>query len=374
MPIFIVSLPFAGAAPPTSLRFYQERASTSRNSRVQEETCGHGGKDGEMAGPENREAVTSAAADACRVCGNAAGNRARVVRERMFGFGTEFRYVECGACGCLQIDEVPPDLDRYYPDEYHSLQPGEAAADPLPLAFLKRQRARYCLGGFNPLGFLVRRAFGEPEYYPWLRRMGVRLDHEILDVGAGTGRLLLAVRREGFTHLTGIEPYIPQDLDYGNGVRILKCELSALEGPYDTILLHHVFEHMPDPAGTFRELRRLIRPGRFVFLRLPVVPCHAWRHYGADWVQWDAPRHLFLHSPASIRYLAGQAGFEVTEVEFDSTEFQFWGSEIYARGMSMEQFDLSHFKPEEIAAWSRQAEELNRRGEGDQACFYLRRT
>src|SRR5687767_10644147 len=97
---------------------------------------------------------------ACRICGNQTGNRSHVAREMMFGYRDSFEYVECGECGCLQIREVPPDLSRYYPDEYHSLQAQAVIQDPPVIAALKRQRALYCLHGKNPLGWVVSRVFG----------------------------------------------------------------------------------------------------------------------------------------------------------------------------------------------------------------------
>ena len=50
----------------------------------------------------------------CRICGNATGNRLHRAREMQFGTGEEFDYVECAGCGCVQIAEIPADLQRFY--------------------------------------------------------------------------------------------------------------------------------------------------------------------------------------------------------------------------------------------------------------------
>jgi len=310
---------------------------------------------------------------ACRICGNTAGNTPHRIREMMFGFRDEFDYVECAECGCLQIREIPADLGKYYPDDYHSLKEEEMVRDRPSIAFLKLQRARYCLGSKNPLGWVVSRCFGTPEYYQWFRAGHARLEHEVLDVGSGTGRLLFAMRREGFTRLTGVEPFIPADITYNNGIRILKRELSELDAQYDFIILHHSFEHMPQPAATLRELYRLLKPDRYVFIRIPLAGSYAWKHYGSNWVQLDAPRHLYLHTPESMRILASGAGFELAEVRFDSDEFQFWASEQYLRDVPLKDFRNRLFSDEKIREFKAQAEELNRKGAGDQACFSLRK-
>lgn len=310
-------------------------------------------------------------ARACRVCGNAAGNRVHRVHEMMFGLGDPFDYLECGACGCLQLCEIPANLDRYYPPEYHSLLEVDVVQDNPIVAWLKRRRASHLLHGSDVLGKLVAARFGIPEYYAWLQKCRVRLDYSILDVGSGMGRLLCALRREGFRDLTGADPFIAEDTTYANGVRLLKRELEQVKGSYDWIYLHHSFEHMPDPQAVLHQLYRLLKPDRFVFMRIPVGNCHAWKEYGEHWVQLDAPRHFFLHTEKSVRMLAEAAGFRLEAVDYDSTDFQFWMSEQYARDIHLGGFTNVLFNETQLAEFRTRAEELNRRGEGDQACFYL---
>ena len=97
-------------------------------------------------------------------------------------------------------------------------------------------------------------------------------------------------------------------------------------------------------------------------------------------MQLDPPRHLLLYTAETFKSLAEEAGFAVDEVAYDSTAFQFWGSLQYARDIPLAgersyfvNPSDSIFTPEEIAAFGARAEELNRKGEGDQAVFYLRR-
>jgi hypothetical protein len=95
-------------------------------------------------------------------------------------------------------------------------------------------------------------------------------------------------------------------------------------------------------------------------------------------VQLDAPRHLFIHSVKSMETLAAQAGLRVAEVAWDSTEFQFWGSEQYLRDIPL-RADASYatrpeksiFSARQIADFRTKAAELNALGRGDQAAFFL---
>jgi len=295
----------------------------------------------------------------------------------MLGLREEFEYVECAACGCLQIVEPPADLARYYPEaDYYAQRPPEVVASNAFKTFLRHRRAAWVVHRRDLLGALLCRVFGTPDFYPayarQLRRARVGFGDAVLDVGCGAGTYLVALQSMGFRSLMGVDPFLPGDREYP-GVRIFRRDLAEVEGAFDFLTFHHSFEHLPDPADALRHVHRLLRPGRPALIRIPVFPSHAWREYGTDWVQLDAPRHLFLHSERSLRTLAEAAGLVVEHVEYDSTEFQFTGSERYRRDLPLLGNEPLDFPPEQVAAWARLAADLNARGEGDQAAFYLRR-
>jgi hypothetical protein len=113
---------------------------------------------------------------------------------------------------------------------------------------------------------------------------------------------------------------------------------------------------------------------------IPIVPSFAWRHYGVNWVQLDAPRHFFLHSVESMALLSSQAGLYVEHVSYDSNELQFWGSELFVRGIPlMDQVTKkpvskrSFFSDVELKKFLTEADRLNALKEGDQAVFYLKK-
>lgn len=315
----------------------------------------------------------------CRVCGNRTGNRTFAVREMMFGFRDSFDYIECGSCGCLQIADVPRDLAKYYPEKYYSYSPAKEPSALRRIAL--RHRFAQSTGKVDtPLGrFLVKR-YGDTALSDWARRLGWRSSDAVLDIGCGSGGLLVQMRAVGFTNLTGLDPYIERDLVYPCGVRVWKRDVAEYDGRCDTAMFHHSFEHVERPAETLENLSRVVVQGGTVLIRTPVAGKHAWRAYGADWYQIDAPRHLFVHTEASIAILAARHGFDVEDVVYDSTARQFWASEQYKRdvplmdpGSHAVDPNRSSFSREDIARFESEARELNRERQGDQACFYLRR-
>lgn len=318
---------------------------------------------------------------ACRICGNSEGNPSFFPKEMMFGWQETFEYIECSKCGCLQIASIPADLAKYYPsDGYYSYKAPKDKRNAGWVLALRRARTRHWLGDSSALGGLLAAASKRNEHFDWFRGRGVRLDSRILDVGCGAGGLLMKLQRDGFTRLLGADPFIRADIDYGNGVKILKRGVEALEGEHDFIMLHHSFEHMPDGAAALKALAPRLARGGTLLLRIPVADSWARRHYGLDWMAWDAPRHLYLHTRKSMALLAQGAGMTITDVACDSSGQQFSSSELYLRGVPYVEHGKYRpggrsdaFSQQEWDGFQRRAAELNAKGEGDTACFYLAR-
>jgi SAM-dependent methyltransferase len=301
----------------------------------------------------------------------------------MFGTRDEFDYLECAACGSLQIAEIP-DLAPYYPADYYSLNvSGTGLNEGFKTKIAARLAANYFVYRRNPLGkyFAKNRDWIKQTFPPSLREPLLKLTFQtrILDFGSGGGQLLHRLHLSGFRDLTGADAFIEKDKFFPNGVKILKKSLDEIEPFYELVMLHHSFEHLPDPLASLKSVARLLRAGGFCLLRIPVV-AYAWEKYGVNWVQLDPPRHLYLFTEQALRSLAEKAGFEIAKVVYDSESVQFFGSEQYVRDISMleeraykGEVEGSIFTAEQLKNWEAEAARLNAEGRGDQACFYLRK-
>ena len=304
----------------------------------------------------------------CRICGQKSQHPAWEAKELLMGTRESFPYFQCVRCGCLQIADIPKDLGRHYPAGYYSYT-GIPEVHPLRrrLACL---RSRYAISGQGWLGALL---------YAWrpfpkmrlLRRLNLTKSTRILDIGCGAGAFLHLFADMGFQNLLGADPFLEHDLAYDNGLKILKRDIHEIDGEWDLVMFHHSFEHVPDAKACLQAAARRLVPGGTCLIRIPTASYYAWEHYGVDWVQLDAPRHLYLHSRQSLALVAAEAGLKVEVVEDDSGAFQFWGSEKYRQGLMLN--EGCPWTRRELAAFEKQARILNAGHRGDQAAFFLRK-
>jgi 2-polyprenyl-3-methyl-5-hydroxy-6-metoxy-1,4-benzoquinol methylase len=292
----------------------------------------------------------------------------------MLGLRDEFTYCECSKCGCLQLIDIPETMAAYYPGNYYSYADRHSLG-----SFLRNQRAAYVRNGVNPIGALVSWLYGTDAAIDSIIRLKLNKNASVLDVGCGSGGLLLNLKRMGFNNLTGVDPFLSGDIET-NGIRRFKKQVFELDDKFDVVMLHHAFEHMADPQLVLDQLNRILSPGGVVILRTPMSDSYAWKHYGVNWHQLDAPRHLFIHTKKSMAIIAEAAGLSISEIVYDSTLLQFIVSEQYARNVSQadeRSYTHSPFRSglslSEIGSFRRRALQLNENKEGDSACFYLRK-
>ena len=321
--------------------------------------------------------VRAASDKVCRVCGNARGNAVVVAREMMFGLRDTFEYLECADCGCLHLIDPPDDFSPYYKrGDYYSF--GQPQPPRWWKRWLRRVWARHSTGQRDAFGAIVASVRGEMLPCSWFTETGVVPESRILDVGCGGGGLLALLNEAGFRRVEGCDPFIAEGIVLAGGARIHKKTMAEMAGPYDLVMMHHSLEHMPDTYEALQESVRLLTPGGWCLVRIPISSSVAWRTYRTDWVQLDPPRHLVVHSVASLSLVAHRVGFRLARVMYDSTEFQFWASEQYRSDIPLND-DRSYsrdahgglFSRERIETYRQAARRLNATGEGDQAAFFL---
>ena len=297
----------------------------------------------------------------CHYCHSTQGTNF-LATERMLGLGGEFTYATCATCNSLQLITVPKDLSPYYPNDYYSLgrlQPSGGFRN-----FLKKIRMWAFLATGHP--------FFSPRFGGyWLKRLQPKYTDRIADVGCGNGQLLYELHVAGFKDLHGFDPYLSKTEQLGPGLKLWKQDLAETDLKFDLLMLHHSFEHLADPEAVLRTCFDRLNPGGRLLVRCPVADAVLWKEKQALWVQLDAPRHLSIPSTQGFVGAAQRSGFEVKEILFDSTAFQFWGTGLYERGEKLDPSKIdTYFSSKQLEEWEQQAIQYNLEGKGDQACFF----
>ena len=204
-------------------------------------------------------------------------------------------------------------------------------------------------------------------------------DSRILDVGTGDGALLTALSAAGYRNLTGIDPFMEPRDDPENGVRTFRRTMEDEHGTYDIVMLHHSLEHMPDPAAAMQHVRRLVHPGGWALVRMPVAGSTAGARTASTGSAWSL-RATWSY-PAS-RACAGsptRPALTSNSIAFDSSGCCYAVSELWASDRVLpyprrpwQKRAIEMCGAERVSQLQRLSRERNSAGDGDHAAYYLR--
>jgi len=324
--------------------------------------------------------------DQCEICGARGTFRRIDLREMLVGTRETFIYLRCPGCGVLRIADMPTDVGRHGPPDDYDRPAVDPARRLNPLVRLAdRSNTQVTLfGRGRRRARLLRRWAPGPAATAAdrmrIKRLGLKsFDDPILDVGCGLrAGHLVALRRLGFRKLLGVDPFLEADGET-EGVRLRRIGIGEVTGSFQAITFHHTFEHVPDPLTTLAAAAARLRPGGVVLIRTPVFGTWFWDRFGGSWWDLDPPRHLFVHTRASLERLAADAGLELVEVVWDSSFVELIASTQIARDVawrepaSWQVNPPAGFDEAMIEDFRRRAAALNAAGDAGRAGFYFRR-
>ena len=141
-----------------------------------------------------------------------------------------------------------------------------------------------------------------------------RGEGSLLDVGTSIGLFLHQAAERGWRGL-GTE-FGRRALAYARdelGVEAVDTPIEELDGEYDVVTVLSVLEHVNEPRGFLREVRRLLKPGGATYLIVPNVDSLATRVLHEKAATFDGRNHLLYFSPRTLRDLLEREGFDVVE-------------------------------------------------------------
>src|SRR5579859_4692116 len=248
----------------------------------------------------------------CDLCGADGSQALKIlnVRDRIYEMPGEFSLVRCESCGLIYLNPRPDrtQIGLYYPDlDYHAFKSSTGIKSYL--LKLRTIREAQAL------------SVGLPE-------------HSLaLEIGCGTGELLAALKKLGI-QVVGVEPNRAAAQTaaerYGLTVHVgMLDDLSdndLLPGNFDLVLMKYALEHVHNPREVLTRIARLLKPGGRSVFWLPNANSWEMRLFAARWRGLDAPRHLFIFTPATIRHYAKTVGLNVDSIAFSGVPNDWAGS------------------------------------------------
>lgn len=314
----------------------------------------------------------------CKICGNNKCNVKYEVFEMFLGYRDKFKYFECSICDCLQIINIPDNIERYYPPKYYSFEPPISRERYLK-RFFRNLRTNFAVFNRGIVGkyLYLRKPSNNLRI---LHNLKITKKTKILDVGCGRGVLLYSLNVLGFKNILGIDPYIVKDFKNQYGLEILKKTIHDINDKWDIILFMDSFEHLSDPQESLQSVKKCLNHDGQCIIRMPIFPSYVFKKYGVNWVQLDAPRHFFIHSLKSMEIMTRNAGLSIEKIEYASDAFQFWGSELYLKGIPLVEYLFKYntnkkqsiFSKKDMNMFIKDSLELNKVEQGDAAIFYLK--
>jgi SAM-dependent methyltransferase len=261
----------------------------------------------------------------CPLCGGSVAE-AYGCRDRLLGVPGEFAFGRCEDCrsGVLSVRPSDSALADYYPEDYgpYGRRP-ERGHRSLPGRLVRR------LLLLIPALLPDRATTLEDE----LRRTHARAGGcRVLDVGCGDGRHLARDVAAGWDAVgvdfspIAVERARRRGLDVRLGT-IFRGDLEPES--FDLIRVSHVIEHVPDPIALLRRARELVVRGGRLHVATPNLTSPSAALFGTYWVELDAPRHLILFTPASLRAAAERAGLVVERERHEVLPSDFLASVAY---------------------------------------------
>jgi len=281
----------------------------------------------------------------CPICGSERSAPYRVVHDLVLRHEGEFQLVRCEDCSLIYLNPRPTreEIGRYYEGDYDNFR-YDPHQQPSPSLVKRTERTRRLLAAFRGYptdeprasklwslpAYLVFCAKSRNLIYPTFRRGG-----RLLDVGCGAGKFLAEMRDLGWEVLgTDISPEAVTAC-CARGLEVLEGELSDARLPgsgFDVVTLRHSLEHIHDPLGTLREVRRVLKPGGEVIIEAPNIAGLGARVFGEYWFALEPPRHLVHFTPRTLASAVQAAGLGLRRLRFKSSGFVIARSlELYAR-------------------------------------------
>jgi len=278
--------------------------------------------------PQNEQA-TKRQDKTCLLCGQRGFSLYEQMTDRLFATPGSWNLFYCVRCSLIWLSPAPSDQEIY--EAYKNYFTHQAPDSQSCRSRWKKRMA--------PL--ILRASFGYQhllhEKWPRLAGRAIALlpgvknligrevsylkfkpEGKLLEIGCGNGDFLAQMKAWGW-EVVGVEPdpVAANIARQKHQLRVIAATAENASLPadsFDAVIMHHVIEHHPDPARLLRVCWHVLKTNGQLVIITPNINSLGHRHFGANWVHLDPPRHFQLFSPPALIKLTEKAGFQVHQV------------------------------------------------------------
>jgi SAM-dependent methyltransferase len=218
--------------------------------------------------------------------------------DRLHGVPGEYDVVRCLSCELVRTNPRPSaaSIAIYYPEGYAPHHVGEEVQAP---------DAR----SSNIARAAIKRLFGEnnqltPDVPPG----------KLLEIGCGGGAFMSKMAALGW-QVEGVEfSRLAATRASRFGYKVHACPIEDLllpEVSFDLIVGWMVLEHLYDPVGTLRKLRRATKPRGWLAISVPDASCLEFKLIPRYWYALQVPTHLYHFDRSTIAKVVRAGGWRV---------------------------------------------------------------
>lgn len=212
-------------------------------------------------------------------------------------------YVKCQVCGLVYQNPRPTlaEMSAHYPDDYLSYQS------------VRNQES---------MSAITRYAYRQGME----KRRRLITDHikkgTVLDIGSATGEFLAAMKELPGWEVVGIEPgrKVAEYSQKEFGIRVFVGNLEDYQfapDSFEAITLWDVLEHLHDPSASLQTIHTMIKSNGVLVIRLPNAGSLDAKIFDDTWIGYDAPRHTYLFSIATLTRMLEKNGFKVISAHYN---------------------------------------------------------
>lgn len=282
---------------------------------------------------------------ACPLCGDSKAAASVAGRDLLHDTPGIFTIIECFSCGLWRLKGGAQIDDRdIYPADYKAysdVRQIQKVKNPSLSHRLRKHYFKWLSGGrlnifhlpiSKVLPLLGAKAMSFTSMYKFNPFAFTGNKKKVLDIGCADGHFLSEMAALGWSPFgveqndTAADRAKERGIYVFTGDFIAQKKLDDYRDRFDLITMRQTLEHFFDPGMVLKKVMKLLKPGGFIAVWLPVRGGLVQKAFGQWWYNLDLPRHKVIFNTATLKSMFRQCGFDIIQMKWYTSTKSITGS------------------------------------------------